>query len=77
MVIINKALARLYFPGEDPVGKKFGDTELTPKSLREIVGVVDDVKEGSLDSEIWPAEYDPTNQNAETLLFAGGADDAG
>ena len=68
VTVINKALARLYFPGEDPVGKKFGDTELTPKSLREIVGVVDDVKEGSLDSEIWPAEYDPTNQNANHYI---------
>jgi predicted permease len=68
VTMINKALARQYFPGEDPVGKKFGDTELTPKSLREIVGVVDDVKEGSLDSEIWPAEYDPTNQNAEKYI---------
>jgi ABC-type antimicrobial peptide transport system permease subunit len=68
VTVINKALARLYFPGEDPVGKKFGDTELTPKSLREIVGVVDDVKEGSLDSEIWPAEYDPLNQNAENYV---------
>jgi macrolide transport system ATP-binding/permease protein len=68
VTVINKALARLYFPGEDPVGKKFGDTELTPKSLREIIGVVDDVKEGSLDSEIWPAEYDPLNQNADTYV---------
>jgi len=68
VTVINKALARLYFPGEDPVGKKFGDTELTPKSLREIIGVVDDVKEGSLDSEIWPAEYDPLNQNSESYV---------
>jgi predicted permease len=68
VTMINKALARQYFPGEDPVGKKFGDTELTAKSIREIVGVVDDVKEGSLDSEIWPAEYDPTNQNADNYV---------
>jgi predicted permease len=68
VTIINKALARQYFPGEDPIGKKFGDNDLTPKSIREIVGVVDDLKEGSLDSEIWPAEYDPFNQNAETYV---------
>jgi predicted permease len=68
VTVINKALAREYFPGEDPIGKKFGDTELTPKSIRTIVGVVDDVKEGSLDSDIWPAEYDPTNQNAENYV---------
>jgi macrolide transport system ATP-binding/permease protein len=68
VVVINKALARQYFPGEDPIGKKMGDTELTPKSLREIIGVVDDVKEGSLDSEIWPAQYDPINQNSESYV---------
>ena len=77
VVVINKALARQYFPGEDPVGKKMGDTELTPKSIREIIGVVDDVKEGSLDSEVWPAEYDPINQNAEQLHLACSADVAG
>jgi predicted permease len=68
VVVINKSLARQYFPGEDPVGRKMGDTELTPKSLREIIGVVDDVKEGSLDSEIMPAQYDPINQNAESYI---------
>jgi macrolide transport system ATP-binding/permease protein len=68
VVVINKALARQYFPGEDPVGRKMGDTELTPKSIREIIGVVDDVKEGSLDSEVWPAEYDPSNQNADNYI---------
>ena len=62
VVIINQALATKYFPGEDPIGKQIGDTELTPKSLKEIVGVVYDIREGSLDSEIWPAEYLPFNQ---------------
>jgi predicted permease len=68
VVVINKVFAKKYFPGEDPVGRKMGDTELTPKSIREIIGVVDDIKEGSLDSEVWPAQYDPTNQNAETYV---------
>jgi len=66
VVIINQVLARKYFPGEDPIGKKIGDTALSPKSIREIIGVVDDVKEGSLDSEIWPAEYPPFNQGPDT-----------
>ena len=68
VVVINRALARLYFPGEDPVGQKMGDTELTPGSLREIIGVVDDIREGSLDSEVYPAQYDPLNQNADNYL---------
>jgi macrolide transport system ATP-binding/permease protein len=63
VVIINETLAKKYFPGEDPIGKRIGDTELTPKSIKEIIGVVEDVKDGSLDSETWPAVYYPFNQN--------------
>ena len=55
VVIINQALARQYFPGVDPIGRKIGDTDLSPKSIAQIVGIVDDIREGSLDSEIWPA----------------------
>ena len=66
VVIINKALADKYFPGEDPIGKKIGDTKLSPKSITEIVGVVDNVREGPLDSEIVPAEYHPVNQEPRT-----------
>jgi macrolide transport system ATP-binding/permease protein len=62
VVIINQTLARMYFPGEDPIGKKIGDTALSPASLTEIVGVVDDIREGPLDAEIWPAVYYPFNQ---------------
>jgi predicted permease len=68
VVIINQALARKYFPYEDPLGKKYGDDGLSPGSIKEIVGVVDDVKEGTLDSEIWPAEYIPFNQSPDTYF---------
>jgi macrolide transport system ATP-binding/permease protein len=68
VAIINQALARKYFPGEDPVGKKIGDTDLSPKSITEIVGVVEDVKDGSLESEIWPAVYYSFNQNSDTYF---------
>ena len=64
VVIINETLARKYFPGEDPVGKKIGDTELAPKSLSEVIGVIEDVKDGSLNSETWPAVYYSSYQNA-------------
>ncbi len=68
VVIVNKTLANLYFPGEDPIGKKIGDTELSPKSITEIVGVVDDVKDGSLDAATWPAVYYPLNQQPDTYF---------
>ena len=63
VVVINQTLAKKYFPGEDPVDRRFGDLELSPQSIREIVGVVDDIREGALDSEIWPAYYYPFNQS--------------
>jgi predicted permease len=56
-VVINEALARKYFPGEDPIGQKIGNDSLDPKSLVEIVGVVADVREGALDDPEWPTEY--------------------
>jgi predicted permease len=66
VVIINQTLARKYFPGEDPLGKKIGDTKLSPDSLREVVGVVEDIRDGSLDAEIWPAVYYPFPQSPDT-----------
>jgi ABC-type antimicrobial peptide transport system permease subunit len=34
-----------------------GDGDLTPKSIRQVIGVVEDVREGGLDDDAWPAEY--------------------
>jgi macrolide transport system ATP-binding/permease protein len=68
VVVINETLAKKYFPGEDPIGKRIGDTELTPKSIKEIIGVVQDVKDGSLDSETWPAVYYPFNQDTDNYF---------
>ena len=68
VMLINQTLARQFFPDEDPIGKKIGNTDLAPKSIYEIVGVVEDVKDGSLDSEIWPAVYYPFNQSPDTYF---------
>jgi predicted permease len=66
VAIINQTLARRYFPGEDPIGRKFGDIKLSPESLREVVGVVEDIRDGSLEDSIWPAVYYPVNQSPDT-----------
>lgn len=66
VVIINESLARKYFPGEDPLGKKLANGDLSPKSMREIVGVIADVREGELDGEVWPAEYENIRQGPDS-----------
>jgi macrolide transport system ATP-binding/permease protein len=58
VILINETLARKYYPGEDPIGKKIANGGLEPKSIREVVGVVADVREGALDGEVWPTEYE-------------------
>jgi macrolide transport system ATP-binding/permease protein len=57
IIVINETLARKYFPGEDPIGKMIGDIKLSPKSMRQVVGVIRNVREGALDDEMWPSEY--------------------
>ncbi len=68
VVVINQTLAQKYFPGEDPIGQRFGDTNLTAESIKEIIGVVDDIREGPLDSEIWPAYYFSFNQYPDSAF---------
>jgi macrolide transport system ATP-binding/permease protein len=68
VIMINQKLASTYLPGEDPIGKRIGDNQLSPKSIAEIVGVVEDVKDGSLDTETWPAMYHPFNQSTDTYF---------
>jgi predicted permease len=62
VVVINQALARKYFPGQNPVGQRIANDESGRPSVWEIVGVVDDVREGPLDVDTWPAEYFPISQ---------------
>ena len=47
VVVINEAAVQKYFPGENPVGRRFG-TNPTQSSRLEIVGVVRDTKYNSL-----------------------------
>jgi predicted permease len=68
VIIINEAFAKKYFPGEDPIGKRVADIKLSPKSIREVVGVVADFKDAGLDQEQWPTEYFHFNQNTDTYF---------
>ncbi len=65
VMIINQTLAKQFFPNEDPIGKMIGNTDLAPKSMRQIVGVIDDIREGGLDQEIRYAVYEPFDQSTD------------
>jgi predicted permease len=65
VALINQTLARKYFPGQDPIGQSIANDEGGRPSVWQIVGVVDDVREGSLDADIAPTEYFPMNQIGE------------
>jgi putative ABC transport system permease protein len=58
VVIINETMARKYYGSANPVGRQFkwGPRD-SPVPLREIVGVVADVKHRTLDEEPTPAVY--------------------
>lgn len=66
VVVINEAFAKKYFPGEDPIGQKLANGSLDPKSIRTIVGVIRDVREGSLDGDVWPSEYESLYASSDT-----------
>lgn len=65
VAIINQALAQKYFPGIDPIGQSIANDEGGQPSVWQIVGVVDDIREGPLDVNIAPTEYFPLNQIGE------------
>ncbi len=67
VMIINRAFARRYFPGEDPIGKEIRFDQSEP--VIEIVGMVDDIKEGPLDKAVHPAIYTPFDQGAEGNFY--------
>ncbi len=68
VAIVNEAFAKRYFPGANALGARFGDTDLKPSSLKEIVGVVADVHEAGLDTETWPTVYYPYAQTPDSSM---------
>jgi putative ABC transport system permease protein len=57
-VIISQALARRYFPDENPIGKQI-DVAWSDRGVDEIVGVVGDVRQQSLETEPRACVYWP------------------
>ena len=72
--MINETMARRFWPGEDPLGRRLSlSTESEP---REVVGVVGDVKIAGLTSDPAPAVYVPYAQSPfpRVVLFVRAAE---
>jgi putative ABC transport system permease protein len=63
VLIVSESLAKKYWPGQDPLGKrlKWGPPESTDPWLT-VVGVVGDVKQGPLEAEADAHTYEPYAQ---------------
>ena len=64
VVIINEALARQYFPNEDPIGKRVTINMNDPDVPTEIIGIVGDTRAVDLISPARPASFWPHPQLA-------------
>jgi predicted permease len=63
-VIVNRTFAKRYLSGRDPIGVKFsaGYPQPNPNNEVTIVGVVNDIRQKSLELEAEPAFYSPLTQ---------------
>jgi len=66
VVLINETMARRSFPDEDPIGKRLDIAG--PTYMREIVGVVGDIKQESLRTPAPPQVYEPFAQKPGPTL---------
>jgi macrolide transport system ATP-binding/permease protein len=61
IVVINRTLAEQFFPGENPIGKRLAYDR--GKDTLEIVGEIEDIKEGPIDTPGRPVVYVPFTQD--------------
>ena len=47
VAVISRSMANLFWPGENPIGKRFR-ISFTPETVREVVGIVGDIKDRGL-----------------------------
>jgi putative ABC transport system permease protein len=74
VVLLGETMARRYWPGEDPIGKKVAVTFMGQKKERQVIGVVGDVRHEGLDSGPRPELFLPHLQEpygSMTFVISG------
>ncbi len=70
VALVNEALARRYFPGEEPLGRRLALTgDPKPEDWTTIVGVVRNFRDSSAAAEPEPQIYTPYVQNTSNGFF--------
>ncbi|HTS27226.1 MAG TPA: ABC transporter permease [Bryobacteraceae bacterium] len=67
VAIVNQAFVKQHFPGEDPLGRQLAYVSLDGPRF-EIVGVVENIREGPLDAPIPPVLYTPFKQGPDDFF---------
>ena len=79
VVVINRSLEEMFFPGEDPVGRSIVLTGWDPPLQMEVLGVVGDVRLGGVEDGTNPTMYWPqaiTSRFTSTLVVRTAGDPA-
>ena len=69
VVVINEEMARRYWPGEDPLGRRIDLQGEPNRRWLEIVGVVGDVRHRAIDEPATPQYYLPVAQGPERHMY--------
>jgi predicted permease len=65
--VINETMARRYFPGQNPIGKRWGNSRNFDVDGIEIVGVVEDTRDNDVKAESVSRSYQPALQSQRYL----------
>jgi predicted permease len=66
VAIINQTMARAYWPGVDPIGKRFRFRDSTPWLT--VVGVTGDMRRQGIDRQVAPQAFLPHRQGSEDMM---------
>jgi predicted permease len=68
VAIVNETMARTYWPGEDPLGKRFRFPSRKPSAWIAVVGVAGDMHRQGLEKSVVPQVFQPHAQWTDDML---------